>query len=297
MLRALLRRKKICQSFATTSAASKVLSAFHSTTLTIDLQTMKIKILSALEDNYMYLIIDEKTKDAAVVDPVNPDKVLSAVKDEGVNLSKVLTTHHHYDHAGGNKDLAQKCKGLAVYGGDDRIDALTDKVTNGSQFKIGSLSVKCLFTPCHTKGHICYFVQPEETDKDPVVFTGDTLFIAGCGRFFEGTPVQMYNALVKSLGSLPHNTKVYCGHEYTVNNLKYARHAEPDNVHVVEKLKWAEEQRSKGLPTVGLSTIGDEFKFNPFMRVEEKTLQLKTKTQSPVETMGHLRAEKDVFRP
>lgn len=270
--------------------------ASHSSTVTINLEAMKVKVLSALEDNYMYLIIDEKTKTAAAVDPVEPDKIIATVKNEGVHLSTVLTTHHHYDHAGGNKDLTAKVKGLAVYGGDDRVDALTHKVANGNRLNIGSLSVTCLFTPCHTKGHICYFVQPEASDKDPAVFTGDTLFIGGCGKFFEGTADQMYHALVKSLGNLPHNTKVYCGHEYTVSNLTYALHAEPDNEAVKTKLEWAKNQRSKSIPTVGLSTIADEFTYNPFMRVEEKPLQSRAKTSSPVETMGYLRSEKDRFR-
>lgn len=257
---------------------------------------MKVKVLSALEDNYMYLIIDEKTKIAAAVDPVEPDKIIAAVKDEGVHLSTVLTTHHHSDHAGGNKDLAAKVKSLHVYGGDDRIDALTNKVTDGNQFNIGSLSVTCLFTPCHTKGHICYFVKPETRDNDPAVFTGDTLFIGGCGKFFEGTADQMYQALVQKLGNLPGNTKLYCGHEYTASNLTYALHAEPDNEAVKAKLVWAKNQRAKSLPTVGLSTVADEFTYNPFMRVHEKSLQMRANTSSPVETMGYLRYEKDHFR-
>lgn len=115
---------------------------------------MSVKILPALSDNYMYLIICNKTKEAAIVDPVNPESVLEAVKNEGVDLKSVLTTHHHWDHAGGNEKLVSLFdKPLIVYGGDDRIGALNKKVTQDDTFKIGNLNVKCLFTPCHTTGN------------------------------------------------------------------------------------------------------------------------------------------------
>lgn len=115
-------------------------------------------------------IIDEASKEAAIVDPVDPSSVVSAVKEHGVNLTKVLTTHHHWDHAGGNEKLFKMVNNLKVYGGDDRIDALTNKVTEGDKFDIGSLKVKCLFTPCHTSGHICYYVTGD--GDTPAVFTG-----------------------------------------------------------------------------------------------------------------------------
>ena len=269
---------------------------FHSTSTSINLGAMKVRVIPALEDNYMYLVIDEKTKMAAAVDPVDWMAVLSAAKEEGVEVSSVMTTHHHSDHAAGNKFLSAKIKGLTVFGGDERIPAITEMVEHESKFNIGSLSVKCLFTPCHTKGHICYYVQPEDPKNDPVVFTGDTLFIGGCGRFFEGTPEQMHEALVNRLGTLPTHTKVYCGHEYTVSNLKFAMHAEPQNVAAEEKLAWAQGQRAKGLPTVGLSTIGDEFKFNPFMQVDTDHLRNRGGT-TPIERMAYLRAAKNNFRP
>lgn len=269
---------------------------FHSSTVTIKQNSMKVKIISALDDNYMYLIVDEKTKTTAVVDPVQADKAITCAKDDGLNISMVLTTHHHWDHAGGNKDIVSKIPGLPVYGGDDRIDALTNKVEHGSKFKIGSLDVECLFTPCHTKGHICYFIKGQDVDEDPVVFTGDTLFVGGCGKFFEGEPEQMYTALVKSLGSLPHNTKVYCGHEYTVSNLKYALHVEPENPDTISKMEWAKKKRAEGEPTVP-STIGAEFDFNPFMRVESDCILKHSKCSSAIEAMGYLRSEKNNFRP
>jgi len=169
---------------------------------------MKVRILPALSDNYMYLVIDETTKEAAIVDPVDPPSVLKAVEEEKVKLTSVLTTHHHWDHAGGNADLVSKCPGLTVFGGDSRIGAINKEVSHNSEFDIGNIKVKCLFTPCHTSGHICYFVNDKDGTSEPAVFTGDTLFIAGCGKFFEGTPEQMYNALINILGSLPDNTVI-----------------------------------------------------------------------------------------
>lgn len=202
-------------------------------------------------------IIDNATKSAAIVDPVDPQSVINAVNEAQVQLTKVLTTHHHWDHAGGNEKLVAdfKANKLDVYGGDDRIGALSHKVGEGDTFQVGNLSVRCLFTPCHTSGHICYYVEgPEAGDR--AVFTGDTLFLAGCGRFFEGTADQMYSALIEKLGALPGDTKVYCGHEYSMQNLAFAKHVEPQNETVQNKIAWAQEQRKNDLPTVCLIVCG-----------------------------------------
>ncbi|PVD31105.1 hypothetical protein C0Q70_10383 [Pomacea canaliculata] len=257
-------------------------------------QDMRVRLIPALEDNYMYLIIDEQTQECAAVDPVDPEKILRAIKEEGVVLKSVLTTHHHWDHAGGNEKLIGLAGKVPVYGGDDRIGALTKKVSEGDRFKIGSLDVECLFTPCHTSGHICYLVK-DSSGTQPAVFTGDTLFVAGCGKFFEGTGKQMYMALVHKLAALNKDTKVYCGHEYTVNNLKFAAYVEPKNEAVKSKLAWAQNQRSKHEPTVP-STIGEELEYNPFMRIGEQDVQKHTGKSNPEEVMDYLREEKNNFR-
>nr|CAD7571698.1 unnamed protein product [Timema californicum] len=197
------------------------------------------------------------------------------------------------DHAGGNESLVKQVSGLQVCGGDDRIGALTRKVSHGDQLKVGQLSVRCLFTPCHTSGHICYYV--ESAGHAPAVFTGDTLFIAGCGRFFEGTPDQMYKALVETLSELPDETRVFCGHEYTVQNLKFAQHVEPNNQDIKDKMSWAQMKRSKTEPTVP-STIGQEKKINPFVRVLEPQVQNHAGQSDPIATMGFIRREKDNFK-
>ncbi|CRL04077.1 CLUMA_CG017190, isoform A [Clunio marinus] len=257
---------------------------------------MSVKILPALADNYMYLIICNKTKEAAIVDPVNPESVLEAVQNENVKLKSVLTTHHHWDHAGGNEKLVTLFKDkLIVYGGDERIGAMTNKIGQDDTFKIGNLDVQCHFTPCHTTGHICYFVQTPARDSK-AVFTGDTLFLGGCGRFFEGTAEQMYSALIEKLSNLPDETKVFCGHEYSLQNLKFANHVEPQNVTIQNKIEWSKAKRANNEPTVP-STIGEEKEINPFMRVCVDSVQQYAKSHgNPIEAMRAIRKVKDSFK-
>eukprot|EP00118_Oscarella_pearsei_P025227 m.307776 g.307776 ORF g.307776 m.307776 type:complete len:291 (+) comp42805_c0_seq1:16-888(+) len=256
---------------------------------------MKVLTVSALQDNYMYLLVDEKTKKAAAIDPVEPQKLISVAKEEGVDIDLVLTTHHHVDHSGGNDEISKLISGIPIYGGDQRIPALTKEVSHESQLQVGSLSVKCLFTPCHTTGHICYHVTDNE-DNSSVVFTGDTLFLGGCGKFFEGTGDQMYAALIDILSKLPTETKVYCGHEYAASSLKFCAAVEPDNKDVQAKIAWVKEQREKGLPSVP-STIGEELAYNCFMRVNVGSVMEYVKEKDPVKVMQKLREEKNAFRP
>lgn len=257
---------------------------------------MKIVHVPCLEDNYSYLIIDEKTNQGAAVDPVEPEKVLGVAKDHGVDLKLVLTTHHHWDHAGGNEKIKELVPGIKVYGGSvDNVKGCTNKVENGDKLSLGpDISILSLHTPCHTKGHISYYLTGKE-DEEPAVFTGDTLFIAGCGKFFEGTAEQMYQSLCVTLASLPKTTRVYCGHEYTVKNLQFAQTVEPDNGKIAQKLSWAQHQRQSGLPTVP-STIEEELETNPFMRVDQPELQEKVGCEVPVEALREIRKRKDNWR-
>lgn len=246
----------------------------------------------------MYLIVDETSKECAVVDPVDPERVTNKCKELNVKVTKILTTHHHWDHAGGNQQLLNSLpEKVPVYGGDDQIQALTKKVGHNDTIKIGNLNVTCLHTPCHTRGHICYFVtdtaSPQQT---PAVFTGDTLFLAGCGRFFEGNATEMHRALIEILAKLPESTFVYCGHEYSVSNLKYSVFVEPENKTAKAKLAWAEEQRAKGLPTIP-STIKEELAYNPFMRVGLQNIMARYGTSDGISTMTAMRKEKDTWRP
>ncbi|CAF0800779.1 unnamed protein product [Brachionus calyciflorus] len=260
---------------------------------------MNVIPIEALSDNYMYLLVDEKTKHCAAVDPVEPDKILDHVKKLNLKLTKILTTHHHWDHADGNPKLLEKLEEkIPVYGGDDRIPALSNKIGQDDVIQVGDcLNVKCIFTPCHTTGHICYYVTHlNDPSVTPIVFTGDTLFLSGCGRFFEGNSEQMFDNLMNKLARLPKETKVYCGHEYSVSNLKYALHVDPTNEAAKQKLEWAIEQREKNERTIP-STLEEELSYNPFMRINMENIQAKYKTNDPISCMTEMRKEKDTWKP
>lgn len=271
----------------------------HSTPTEVKLQSMVVKILPALQDNYMYLIIDPRSGEAGVVDPVDPDLVMKVVEEEKIHLVNILTTHHHWDHAGGNDKLKRLWRGgdkLRVIGGDERISGLNTLVRHNDIHEIGRLKVRCLATPCHTTGHFCYYVTPYDGPKEGCIFTGDTLFSAGCGRFFEGSPAQMYEALYTKLGNLPDDTKVFCGHEYTLQNLNFALHVDPDNQAVKDRIELTKLIRSTKDPTVP-TTIGDEKTWNPFMRVHEDVVMRHVGCDyDPILAMGLLRKEKDNFK-
>lgn len=286
------------------------LKSFSSTT------RMKILPIRALQDNYMYLLVDEPTRLAAAVDPVNASAIASAVHDYGVELKYILTTHHHYDHAHGNADLQSMFPEIVVLGGESRVQAISKQVTHNEIIRLGTLNIECLSTPCHTKGHICYYVtcdldSAEKSSSgggassggsssgplvsERAVFTGDTLFIAGCGRFFEGNSEQMDQNLNVILGGLPSDTKVYCGHEYTVANLKFALTVEPQNIDIKNKLNWALSKVAKREPTVP-STIGEEKKINPFMRIRKTQVRRFTNETDDFEVMTELRRRKNEFQ-
>ncbi|CEP16910.1 hypothetical protein [Parasitella parasitica] len=251
---------------------------------------MKIIPISVLEDNYSYILIDDKTKEAAVIDPVEPIKILNVISQTGSKLTSVFTTHHHWDHAGGNIELIAKKPGLAVYGADARIPEINYVCKDREEFKLGSLAVTPLHTPCHTKGHVCYYVTDPATG-DKAVFTGDTLFIGGVGKFFEGDARDMYRILFHVLTKLPDETWIYCGHEYTKTNLKFALTVDPKNDALVAKWNWCQDK----LITVP-STIGQEKLYNPFLRVNDQSLQMMAGKSDPVEVLHTLREMKNNFR-
>src|SRR5678815_5646771 len=168
---------------------------------------MKVIPIPQLMDNYAYLVIDEGTREAGIVDCAEADAVLKVVAGEGVRLTAILPTHHHYDHVGGNMDLLAAHRGLTVYGVDERIPGLTRQEHDGECIHVGQLDARVIFIPAHTTGHIAYYFE-----KDRSVFTGDTLFAAGCGRLFEGDAAMMIASLSKLL-TLPDETAVYFGHE------------------------------------------------------------------------------------
>ncbi|PLW28432.1 hypothetical protein PCANC_11510 [Puccinia coronata f. sp. avenae] len=277
---------------------------------------MRIVPVPVREDNYSYLIIDEKTNLAAVVDPCEPKDVIKAAQAENVTLSgTILTTHHHEDHSGGNLELISFLEkndpskdNIKVYGGSKKIPGLTTLVGHESHFKLesaakagghdeGSIEVTCLATPCHTGDSICYYLKDPRQGGPGCVFTGDTLFVAGCGRFFEGSAEQMDQALNQRLGSLPDETITYVGHEYTKSNAAFARSIEPKNQHLLGLIDVCASKDS-GVITTGKYTIGDEKKFNPFMRLDDPDVVGAVGLSSPsrVEVMTKLRELKNSFK-
>ncbi|KAF7547328.1 hypothetical protein G7Z17_g7805 [Cylindrodendrum hubeiense] len=244
-------------------------------------------------DNYAYLVVDDKSKDAVIIDPANPSEVApvlqEAIKAGKINLTAIVNTHHHWDHAGGNLKLLTQLgiPKLDIIGGK-ACEGVTKTPQHGETFKLGSITVKSVHTPCHTQDSICFFMQDGD---DKVVFTGDTLFIAGCGRFFEGTAEEMHEALNKRLAALPDDTVVYPGHEYTKANVKFGisvLQSEP-----VQKLQ---SYADNNTVTTGKFTIGDEKLHNVFMRVEDPEIQKATGETEPASVMAKLRELKNNFK-
>jgi hydroxyacylglutathione hydrolase len=255
---------------------------------------MKVIPIPQLMDNYAYLVIDEATREAGIVDCAEAEPVLEAVAREGVTLTAILPTHHHYDHVGGNTELLAAKPGLTVYGFDDRIPGLTRSVRDGDRIRLGRLETRIIFIPAHTSGHIAYYFEKERT-----VFTGDTLFAAGCGRLFEGNAAMMIQSLSKLL-ALPDDTRVYFGHEYTEKNLRFALTLEPANKDIQDKHAWSVEQNRKRVPTTP-TTIESEKKTNPFFRWRSPELRATLQKQFPdlplddVSVFAKTRALKDAF--
>ncbi|HXG52665.1 MAG TPA: hydroxyacylglutathione hydrolase [candidate division Zixibacteria bacterium] len=255
---------------------------------------MKIVQIPLLRDNYGYLIICPKTNQAAVVDPSEAEPVLERAEREQTRLVAILNTHHHRDHTGGNEGLLNG-NGLEVYAHESdrgRIPGLTRGLREGDSVRIGELEGKVLFIPGHTTGHVAYLFGG-------ALFCGDTLFVAGCGRLFEGTPEQMQASLSK-LAALPDDTKVYCGHEYTETNLRFALTLEPRNYKLAAKYERVQGLRSRGAPTVP-STIGEEKETNPFLRWDSKELKETLRrdhpglAMNPVSVFAQVRKLKDQF--
>jgi len=231
-----------------------------------------------LKDNYSYLIIDEKSNSACVVDPSEAEPIIKYLENTQIKLKFILNTHHHYDHVGGNQKLKEKYSASVVgYKGDrERIPGIDILVDDQETWIHKNFEAKVIHIPGHTLGHICFYFH-----KDESVFTGDTLFSLGCGRIFEGTYEQMFNSL-KKLKELPKNTKVFCGHEYTLQNSKFCMVHDENNENLKTKINDIKIKLKAGLSTIP-STIKDELECNIFLRSRN------------VETFSKLRDLKDNF--
>jgi len=244
-----------------------------------------ISPLPAFTDNYLWLLQDGVQKRCAVVDPGDSAPVLNWLDEHsGWQLSDILITHHHGDHTGGVKRLKQ-ASGARVFGPANENIPVCDTALNGGEvINVLGLAFQIIAVPGHTLGHIAYYHADKQ---NPLLFCGDTLFAAGCGRVFEGTLQQMHQSLMQ-LSTLPDNTQIYCAHEYTLNNLRFAAAAEPDNPHIQQRLAEVIALREQGgisLP----STMAIERLTNPFLRC------YLTKDKSPEAVFADLRIWKDRF--
>ncbi|GJJ12011.1 hypothetical protein Clacol_006249 [Clathrus columnatus] len=284
---------------------------------------MRVVPIPNQSDNYAYLLIDDASNKAAAVDPYDVPKVTAAAKQEGVEIVAGITTHHHRDHSGGNTefvnnqhhprnylityDVLQSAKysSLPMYAGSNTAPAITNVVKDKDEFELGeNIKIRALHTPCHTQDSTCFYVHDTKTGQNGV-FTGlqcssqqrslylfrDTLFRGGCGRFFEGTAEEMHSAL-SYLGTLPDSTVLYDGHEYTKGSYAFGRSVDPqgEGIQALGKLVASTSE------TTGKSTIGDEKKWNVFMRVDDSVIKDATGETDAVKVMAKLRSMKNNFK-
>jgi len=240
---------------------------------------LEVVAIPALSDNYIWMLHDPASAETVVVDPGEVQPVLAMAQERGWTITQIWNTHWHPDHVGGNA-LIREATGATITGPAaeaDKIETLDVMVSEGEQVRIGDVVGNILAVGAHTAGHIAIHLPGEQ-----IVFTGDTLFAMGCGRLFEGTPADMFAAMAK-LAALPGETRVYCGHEYTVANGRYAVAAEPDNAAAKAALGEAERLRAAGKPTLP-TTIAAERATNPFMRA------------ATADELGQRRIAKDSFK-
>ena len=239
---------------------------------------MNIKIIPCLQDNYSYIIIDEKKNIACVIDPSEAAPIIKYLENNKIKLKFILNTHHHHDHVDGNKELKNRYKARIIgFKGDKyRIPEIDICLDDKETWKSGEFIAKIYHIPGHTSGHICYHFFNQN-----ILFTGDTLFSLGCGRIFEGTYKQMFSSL-KLIKSFPKITKIYCGHEYTLKNSNFCLKYDKNNSSLKKKILSIKEKLKKGLPTIP-STLQDEINCNIFLRSKD------------IETFSKLRDLKDNF--
>ncbi len=253
---------------------------------------LEIIQLPVLNDNYIYLLHDEQSGETAVIDPAVAEPVLQVLKQKSWQLSYILNTHHHGDHVDGNLELKQQtgCQIIASEFDKHRIPGVDRGVQDGEIIKLGKHIGKVIAAAGHTNGHILYYFADNNA-----LFCGDTLFVMGCGRLFEGSAADLWQSLQK-LKSLPPDTRVYCAHEYSENNARFALTVEPDNLALQEKMTLIKQLRANGLPTVP-STIDEELETNPFLREDSPSLRknLNCIANPAVEVFAKLRRLKDNF--
>jgi len=225
---------------------------------------MRVEVIPCLQDNYSYLIIDKSNNSACVVDPSEAKPIINFVEKENINLKYILNTHHHYDHIGGNKDLKKKYNSVVIGYKDDasRIPGIDILLNNNQIWKADNFEAKIMHIPGHTTGHISFHFF-----KEKLIFTGDTLFSLGCGKIFEGTYQDMFDSL-NQIKKLPQDTKIYCGHEYTLQNSKFCIKHDPENLNLKNKIVEIKKKLENNIPTIP-STLKDENECNIFLRAKD----------------------------
>lgn len=253
---------------------------------------LEINIIPCLQDNYSYIVLDSDTGTVGVIDPSEYRPINNFIKEKFKKIDFILNTHHHFDHTDGNLELKNKynCKIIGSAIDEKRIPGIDFKLQHDDIFKFGSINFKTILVPGHTSGHICFYSQ-----KEKIVFTGDTLFSLGCGRVFEGTYSQMLESINK-IKNLPKDTRIYCGHEYTKKNFDFCSEIEFDNYSLKKKKKWIDLRVNKKDPTVPV-TIKDELNTNIFFRCNVPSVKKKLgmENSSEVEIFKKLRDLKDSF--
>jgi hydroxyacylglutathione hydrolase len=250
------------------------------------------RLFLCLKDNYGVLLHDPASGATAAIDAPAAAPIEAALQATGWKLTDILVTHHHADHTDGIKELKDKykCRVVAPAAEADTIPAVDETVREGDKVSVGKLSANVIETPGHTNGHIAYWFP-----ADKLAFVGDTLFSIGCGRVIEGTPGMMWRSLCK-LRDLPDDTKIYCGHEYTAANIRFARTIEPDNAALAAREAQAKQQIAKAEPTIPV-TIGEEKKVNPFLRADlpEVAAGIGMAGKAAAQVFAEIRARKNKF--